>query len=92
VSTTSHSLLYIPNSIQAPSNPVAVVVLALGSHGVMNQVDHWYLTFCHPHGAPSFKEDREVDEDRLQLFYPSVPPHEGDPLQHLNPTLLGTII
>jgi len=44
-----------------------VVVLALGSHGVVNQVDRRYLTFCHCHGLPSFKEDMEVGEDRLRL-------------------------
>jgi len=44
---------------------LVVVVLALGSHGFVNQVDRWHLTFCHRHGPPSFKEDREVGEDRL---------------------------
>jgi len=44
-----------------------VVVLTLGSHGVGNQVDCRYLTFYHCHGPPSFKEDREVGEDRLRL-------------------------
>jgi len=43
-----------------------VVVLALGLHDVVNQVDRRYLTFCHRHGLPSFKEDREVGEDRLR--------------------------
>jgi len=46
---------------------VVVVVLALGSHGVVNQVDRRYLTFCHRYVPPSFKEDREVGEDRLRL-------------------------
>jgi len=46
---------------------VVVVVLTPGSHGVVNQVDRRYLTFCHCHGPPSFKEDREVGEDRLGL-------------------------
>jgi len=46
---------------------IFVVVLALGSHGVMNQVDHRYLTFCHRYVPPSIKEDREVGEDRLRL-------------------------
>jgi len=43
------------------------VVLALGSHGVVNQVDHMYLTFCHCYVPPSFEEDREVVENHLQL-------------------------
>jgi len=46
---------------------VVVVALALGSHGVVNQMDRRYLTFCHRHSPPSFKEDREVGEDRLRL-------------------------
>jgi len=29
------------------------------SHGVVNQVDRRYLTFCHRYVPPSFKEDRE---------------------------------
>jgi len=45
-----------------------VVVLGLGSHGVVNQVDGRYLTFCHCHGPPSFKEDREVGEDYMRLL------------------------
>jgi len=45
-----------------------VVVLTLGSHDVVNQVDRKYLAFCHRHGPPSFKEDREVGEDRLRLL------------------------
>jgi len=44
---------------------VVAVVLTLGSHDVVNQVDRRYLTFCHRHSSPSFKEDREVGEDRL---------------------------
>jgi len=44
---------------------VVVVVLALGSHGV---VDRRYVTFCHCRSPPSFKEDREVGEDCLQLL------------------------
>jgi len=36
------------------------VVLTLGSYGVM---DRRYLTFCHRHCSPSFKEDREVGYD-----------------------------
>jgi len=62
---------------------VIVVVLTLGSHGVVNHVDRRYLTFCHHHGPPSFKEDRKVGEAHLRLLQPSVPPHESDPLQHL---------
>jgi len=46
---------------------VVVVVLVLGSHGVVNQVDRRYLTFCHRHSPPSFKDDGEVGEDRLRL-------------------------
>jgi len=34
---------------------VVVVVLTLGSHGVVNQVDRRYLTFCYCHSSPSFK-------------------------------------
>jgi len=63
---------------------VVVVVLTLGSHGVVNQVDCRYLTFCHRHSPQYFKEDREVGEDRLRLSLPSVPPHKGDLLQHHN--------
>jgi len=46
---------------------VIVVVLTLGSHGVVNQVERTHLTFCHCHSPPSFKEDRKVGEDRLRL-------------------------
>jgi len=46
---------------------IIVVVVTLGSHGVVNQMDRRYLTFCHRHGPPSFKEDREVGEDHLRL-------------------------
>jgi len=42
-----------------------VVVLTLGSHDAVNQVDHRYLAYCHCHGPPSFKENREVGEDCL---------------------------
>jgi len=48
-------------------NIVIVVVLTLGSHGIVNQMDRRYLTFCHPYSSPSIKEDREIDEDRLQF-------------------------
>jgi len=47
------------------SRVVVVVVLTLSSYGV---VDRRYLTFCHCHDPPSFKEDREVGEDCLQLL------------------------
>jgi len=46
---------------------VVVVVLTLGSHGVVNQVDRRYLAFCYRHDPPYFKEDWEVGEDRLRL-------------------------